>query len=107
MKESVERQGGIEEEVKKKVEEEYKRLTEIVDEQRGIAQELSSTWKASRTIAHHLVISRMSPLVQCLRIFKTCNSELRIKRHCHSSISTLQCSSCAMRLAIYVKRASV
>ena len=39
MKESVERQGGIEEEVKKKVEEEYKRLTEIVDEQRGIAQE--------------------------------------------------------------------
>ena len=39
MKTSVERQGGIEEEVKKKVEEEYKRLTEIVDEQRGIAQE--------------------------------------------------------------------
>lgn len=37
MKESIERQGAIEEEVKKKVEEEYKRLTEIVDEQRGIA----------------------------------------------------------------------
>jgi len=32
MKESVEKQEGIEEEVKKKVEDEYKRLTEIVDE---------------------------------------------------------------------------
>ena len=39
MKESVDRQEGIEEEVKKKVEEEYKRLTEIVDEQRLLAQQ--------------------------------------------------------------------
>ena len=38
MKDSVERQEGIEDEVKKKVEEEYKRLTEIVDEQRLLAQ---------------------------------------------------------------------
>lgn len=39
MKESVDRQEGIEEEVKKKVEEEYRRLTEIVDEQRLLAQQ--------------------------------------------------------------------